>query len=77
MSKRNTCAGNSRAETSTALPTVPVPKKKRKPVPQELPQEPTQVSQVPKSPRSLRSLRSPKSPRSLRFPRFPRFPKKL
>ena len=75
--KRNTRAGTSRAETSTALPTVPVPKKKRKPVPQELPQEPTQVSQVPKSPRSLRSLRSPKSPRSLRFPRFPRFPKKL
>ena len=26
---------------------MPVPKKKRKPVPQELPQEPTQVSQVP------------------------------
>ena len=47
MSKRNTRAGTSRAETSTALPTVPVPKKKRKPVPQELPQEPTQVSQVP------------------------------
>ena len=47
MSKRNTCAGTSRAETSTALPTVPVSKKKRKPVPQELPQEPTQVSQVP------------------------------
>ena len=47
MSKRNTHAGTSRAETSTALPTVPVPKKKRKPVPQELPQEPTQVSQVP------------------------------
>src|SRR5436190_21129109 len=47
MSKRNTRAGISRAETSTALPTVPVPKKKRKPVPQELPQEPTQVSQVP------------------------------
>jgi len=46
MSKRNTRAGTSRAETSTALPTVPVPKKKRKPVPQELPQEPTQVSQV-------------------------------
>src|ERR1044071_4952061 len=47
MSKRNTRAGTSRAETSTALPTVPVPKKKRKPVPQELPQEPTQDSQVP------------------------------
>ena len=47
MSKRNTCAGTSRAETSTALPTVPVLKKKRKPVPQELPQEPTQVSQIP------------------------------
>src|SRR5947207_15710226 len=47
MSKRNTRAGTSRAETSTALPTVPVPKKKRKPVPQELPQEQTQVSQVP------------------------------
>src|SRR5881227_1068827 len=47
MSKRNTRAGTSRAETSTALPTVPVPKKKRKPVPQELSQEPTQVSQVP------------------------------
>src|SRR5439155_21758627 len=47
MSKRNTCVRTSRAETSTALPTVPVPKKKRKPVPQELPQEPTQVSQVP------------------------------
>src|SRR5437868_89691 len=47
MSKRNTRAGTSRAETSTALPTVPVPKKKRKPVPQELPQKPTQVSQVP------------------------------
>src|SRR5947207_8994434 len=47
MSKRNTRAGTSRAETSTALPTVPVPKKKRKPVPQELPQEPTQVSQIP------------------------------
>ena len=46
MSKRNTRAGTSRAEISTALPTVPVPKKKRKPVPQELPQEPTQVSQV-------------------------------
>ena len=45
--KRNTRAGTSRAETSTALPTVPVPKKKRKPVPQELPQKPTQVSQVP------------------------------
>ena len=47
MSKRNTRAGTSRAETSMALPTVPVPKKKRKPVPQELPQEPTQVSQIP------------------------------
>ena len=47
MSKRNTRAGTSRARTSTALPTVPVPKKKRKSVPQELPQEPTQVSQVP------------------------------
>src|SRR5947208_11390041 len=47
MSKRNTRTGTSRAEASTALPTVPVPKKKRKPVPQELPQEPTQVSQVP------------------------------
>src|SRR5256714_13822612 len=47
MSKRNSRDGTSRAETSTALPTVPVPKKKRKPVPQELPQEPTQVSQVP------------------------------
>src|SRR5205085_1776669 len=47
MSKRNTRAGTSRAETSTALPTVPVPKKKRKPVPQELPQKPTQISQVP------------------------------
>src|SRR6266487_4460825 len=47
MSKRNTRAGTSRAETSTALPTVPVPKKKRKPVPQELSQKPTQVSQVP------------------------------
>src|SRR5436190_7172062 len=47
MSKRNTRAGTSRAETSTALPTVPVPKKKRKPVSQELPQKPTQVSQVP------------------------------
>src|ERR1051326_4040556 len=46
MSKRNTRAGTSRAETSTALPTVSVPKKKRKPVPQELPQEPTQVPQV-------------------------------
>ena len=46
MSKRNTRAGTSRAETSTALSTVPVPKKKRKPVPQELPQEPTQVPQV-------------------------------
>ena len=42
--KRNTRAGTSCTETSTALPTVPVPKKKRKPVPQELPQEPTQVS---------------------------------
>ena len=72
MSKRNTRAGTSCAKTSTALPTVPVPKKKRKPVPQELPEEPTQVSQVPKFPRSLRSLRSPKSPRSLRFPRFPK-----
>src|SRR2546421_10814643 len=49
MSKRNTRAGTSRAETSTALPTVPVPKKKRKPVPQELPQEQTQVSQVPQA----------------------------
>ena len=29
MSKRNTCAGTLRAETSTALPTVPVPKKKK------------------------------------------------
>src|SRR5437868_12310167 len=47
MSKRNTRAGTSRAETSMALSTVPVPKKKRKPVPQELPQKPTQVSQVP------------------------------
>src|SRR5205823_610945 len=47
MSKRNTRAGTSRAETSTALPTVPVPKKKRKQVPQELRQKPTQVSQVP------------------------------
>ena|SRR5438128_8951359 len=47
MSKRNTRAGTSRAETSTALPIVPVPKKKRKPIPQELPQKPTQVSQVP------------------------------
>ena len=47
MSKRNTRAGTSRAKTSTALPMVPVPKKKRKPVPQELPQEPTQVFQVP------------------------------
>src|SRR5436190_21228579 len=47
MSKRNTRAGTSRAETSTALPTVPVPKEKRKPVPQELLQKPTQVSQVP------------------------------
>src|SRR6185437_8228800 len=47
MSKRNTRAGTSRAETSTTLPTVPVPKKKRKPVPQELPQKPIQVSQVP------------------------------
>ena len=47
MSKRNTRTGTSRAETSTALPTVPVPKKKRKPVPQELSQEPTQVFQVP------------------------------
>ena len=72
MSKRNTRAGTSRAETSTALPTVPVSKKKRKPVPQELPQEPTQVSKVPKFPRSLRSLRSLKFPRSLRFLRFPK-----
>ena len=47
MSKRNTRTGTSRAETSTALPTVLVPKKKRKPVPQELLQKPTQVSQVP------------------------------
>ena len=47
MSKRNTRAGTSRAETSMALSTVPVPKKKRKPVPQELLQKPTQVSQVP------------------------------
>src|ERR1041385_3892387 len=46
MSKRNTCAGTLHAETLTALPMVPVPKKKRKPVPQELPQEPTQVPQV-------------------------------
>ena len=50
--KRNTRAGTSSyAETSTAQPTVPLPKKKRKPVsqeiPQELHQEPTQVSQVP------------------------------
>ena len=37
MSKRNTCAGTLRAETSTALSTVPVSKKKRKPVSQELP----------------------------------------
>src|SRR5437764_9304137 len=47
MSNRNTRAGTSRAETSTALLTVPVPKKKRKSVSQELPQKPTQVSQVP------------------------------
>src|SRR5204863_460006 len=45
--KRNTRAGTSRAETSTALPTVLVLKKKKKPVPQELLQEPTQVSQIP------------------------------
>ena len=77
MSKRNTHAGTSRAETSTALPTVPVPKKKRKPVPQELPQEPTQVSQVPQVSQVSQVSQVPKSPRSLRFPRFPRFPKKL
>ena len=49
MSKRNTRAGTSRAETSTALPTVPVPKKKenqflKKSLKNSLPQEP--VSQV-------------------------------
>ena len=77
MSKRNTRAGTSRAETSMALPTVPVPKKKRKPVPQELPQEPTQVSQVPQVSQVSQVSQVPKSPRSLRFPRFPRFPKKL
>ena len=73
MSKRNTRAGTSRAETLTALPTVPVPKKKRKPIPQELPQEPNKPRSL-RSPKFPRSLRSPKSPRS---PRFPRFPKKL
>ena len=68
MSKRNTRAGTSRAETSTALPTVSVPKKKRKPVPQELPQEPTQVPQVSQVSQVSQVPQVPK---------FPRFPKKL
>ena len=62
MSKRNTRAGTSRAETSTALPTVPVPKKKE--------------NQFLKN--SLRSLRFPGflDPPSLPgFPDFPGFPK--
>ena len=47
MSKRNTRTKISYAETSTTLPTMPVPKKKRKPVSQEIPQElPQELAQV-------------------------------
>ena len=70
--KRNTCAGTSRVETLTALPTVLVLRKRENQFLKNSLKNQPRFLRSPKFPRSLRSLRSPKSPRSLRFPRFPK-----
>src|SRR2546423_11726862 len=73
MSKRNTRAGTSRAETSTALPTVPVPKKKRKPFLKNSSRTNPDFSGPPSFP-GLSGLSGPPSlPGLSGFPGFPGF----
>ena len=69
MSKRDTCAGTSRAETSTALPTVLVPKKKENQfLKNSLKNQPRSLSFL-----GLSGLSGPPSLPGL--PGFPGFPK--
>ena len=75
MSKRNTRAGTSRAETSTALPTVPVSKKKENQFLKNSLKNQPRFLRSPKFPRSLRSLKFPGLSGPPSLPGFPGFPK--